>query len=299
MSPSVAPRIAVVGIPGKWSTETLADALEQKTGFRLVVDMQHVSADLSTGAVWANQINLCDLDGLAVKKITQDYSYNTLDRLELLRLAEAAGVRVFSKPQTMIRMIDRLACTLTLQSGDIPMPRTVVTEDIPAAVQAVQDFGTAIFKPLYSTKARGMCLIESTQPAAIIREKIEDFKAQNPMMYIQQKLDLAGQDYGMIFLGGTYIGTYARVAQSDTWNTTIHSGGKYVRHTPPQSTIDLASKAERLFGMDFTTVDVAETPDGPVVFEVSAFGGFKGALDGLGVDAADLYADYIIAQLRP
>ena len=49
--------------------------------------------------------------------------------------------------------------------------------------------------------------------------------------------------------------------------------------------------------MDFTTVDVAETTDGPIVFEVSAFGGFRGALEGAGIDAAASYADYAIARV--
>ena len=49
--------------------------------------------------------------------------------------------------------------------------------------------------------------------------------------------------------------------------------------------------------MDFTTVDIAETDCGPIVFEVSAFGGFRGALEGAGVDAAAHYADYALEQL--
>ena len=49
--------------------------------------------------------------------------------------------------------------------------------------------------------------------------------------------------------------------------------------------------------MDFTTVDVAETGTGPIVFEVSAFGGFRGAKEGIGIDAAALYCDYVIESL--
>jgi tetrahydromethanopterin:alpha-L-glutamate ligase len=59
----------------------------------------------------------------------------------------------------------------------------------------------------------------------------------------------------------------------------------------------MATRAQALFGMDFTTVDVAETSDGPVVFEVSAFGGFRGAKEGIGLDAAARYADYVLEQL--
>ncbi|MDV7338231.1 GAK system ATP-grasp enzyme [Terasakiella sp. A23] len=291
-------KIAVIGIPGKWSTEVLADALEERTGFRLVLDMGDVRADLETNTIWAGDINLCELDGLAVKKISQVYSPSTLDRIELLRIAEHHGVRVFSKAETIIRMIDRLSCTVTLRNGDIPMPKTRVCEDVNTAFDIVKEYGAAVFKPLYSTKARGMCIISADSDDATIRHEIEAFKEENPVMYIQQKLDLPGRDYGMVFLGGKYYGTYARVSKDGSWNTTIHSGGKYALHEPPQSTIDLASKAERLFGMDFTTVDVADTDDGPIVFEVSAFGGFKGAKEGIGIDAASLYADYILGELE-
>lgn len=289
------PRIAVIGIPGKWSTEVLADRLEAKTGFRLVLDMGEISADLSTNTLWAGDVNLCELDGIAVKKISQVYSPNTLDRIEILRIAEGRGVKVFSPAETIVRMIDRLACTVTLRNGDIPMPGTVATESVDAAIKAVQDFGAAVFKPLYSTKARGMCVIEADDDN--IREAIEAYRADNPMMYIQKKLDLPGRDYGMVFCGGKYLGTYARVAQNDAWNTTINSGGKYALHEPPESTVALATKAQALFGMSFTTVDVADTPDGPIVFEVSAFGGFKGAKEGIGIDAANIYADYMIEQV--
>ena len=50
--------------------------------------------------------------------------------------------------------------------------------------------------------------------------------------------------------------------------------------------------------MDFTTVDVADTDDGPIIFEVSAFGGFRGAKEGIGIDAAKLYVDYVLTELN-
>ncbi|MBF0257085.1 MAG: ATP-grasp family protein, partial [Gammaproteobacteria bacterium] len=49
---------------------------------------------------------------------------------------------------------------------------------------------------------------------------------------------------------------------------------------------------------DFTTVDVAETAAGLVVFEVSAFGGFRGAKEGLGINAAAAYAEYALRKLE-
>ena len=290
-------KIGVVGIPGKWSTEALADAVATRTGFRMVIEMSEVELDLAGGRLLFQGHDLCTLDGLIVKKISAIYSPSTLDRLELLRVAEAAGVRVFSRVENMLRLIDRLACTVTLRNGGIPMPETRVTESIDAARRAVDEFGSAVFKPLYSTKARGMCVIDAGQPADEIELAIRRFQADNPMMYIQRRISLPGRDLGMVFLAGNYLGSYARVSGNGAWNTTINSGGRYAGYTPPDETVALAQRAQALFGMDFTTVDVAETEAGPVVFEVSAFGGFRGALEGMGVNAAERYADYALSRL--
>jgi ribosomal protein S6--L-glutamate ligase len=290
-------KIGVVGIPGKWSTETLADAVERRTGFRLVVDMGKVELDLQENRLLFQGQDLCRLDALIVKKISAEYSPNTLDRLELLRVAERNGVRVFSAAENMLRLIDRLSCTITLRNAGIPMPDTRVTEDNDAAMRAVKTFGSAVFKPLFSTKARGMCIIHADQSDETMRTAIEDFRHDNTMMYIQRKIDLPGRDLGMVFLGGEYLGTYARVPHGDAWNTTIHSGGRYEAYSPPDEIIDLAYRAQLPFGMDFTTVDVAETLHGPIVFEVSAFGGFRGASEGAGIDAAALYTDYVLKKL--
>lgn len=290
-------KIGVIGIPGKWSTEVLADAVENKTGFRLVIDMADVSLDLENNTLLAGDKNLCELDGLIVKKISAVYSPTTLDRLELLRVAEQAGVRVFSPALSMLRLIDRLSCTVTLRNTGIPMPDTRVTEDIAVAMQTVRDFGSAVFKPLYSTKARGMTIIDADQPPEEMERAIRDFKADNQMMYIQRKINLPGRDLGMVFLAGNYLGTYARVPQGEAWNTTIHSGGRYAAHTPPDDVIELAHRAQAPFNMDFTTVDVAEIDTGPIVFEVSAFGGFQGAKEGIGIDAAALYVQHAMKEL--
>lgn len=286
-------RIGVVGIPGKWSTEALAEAVEARTGFRLVVDMGRVALDLTNGDLTYGAVNLSQLDGLVVKKISEVYSPHVMDRLELLRMTEARGVRIFSKPRAIMGLIDRLSCTVSLRMADVPMPRTLVTEDFSAAVQAVERFGSAVFKPLFSTKARGMCVIHGGPGAA---EQIAAFALENPVMYIQEKLDLSGRDLGLVFLGGEYMCTYARISTGDTWNTTIHSGGKYAPEEPSADLIELARRAQAPFGLDFTTVDVALTKSGPIVFEVSAFGGFRGAKEGCGVDAAALLSDYVIAQ---
>lgn len=288
------PKIGVVGTIGGWSSEKLADMLEKRTGFRLLIDMEKVRLDLASGKAWYGDTDLTALDALMIKKVGSRYSPWLLDRLEVLRFLNERGLKMYSNPYHIMRVLDRLSCTVTLQAGGIPMPETTVTEDVDEALNAVREYGEAVFKPLYSSKARGMIVIRDNDEA---REQIEEYKHENTIMYIQKKKELGGQDLGLAFLGGEYLTTYARCGDGSSWNTTTHSGGKYQPYTPTEDTIELARKAQSLFGLDFTCVDVAETPEGPVIFEVSAFGGFRGIEVASGMDAAELFVDYVMKKV--
>jgi len=202
---------------------------------------------------------------------------------------------LFSKPDVIIGLINRLSCTVTLRASGIPIPETVVTEKLEAVYHAVEKFGRAVLKPLYSTKAKGMTVVDFGAPDW--QETVQAFAQAHPMIYIQKFLDIPGQDLGVVFLGGKYLATYARVGNSKSWNTTIQSGGHYEPYEPTPEIIDLATQAQAVFGLDFTCVDVVETQKGPMVFEVSAFGGYRGLLDAHGMDAAELYATYVMDTL--
>ena len=287
-------KIGVVGTRGGWSSELLADTVAARTGYRLLVDMEQVCLDLDAGAARFQGVDLAGLDGLIVKKIGARYSPDLLDRLELLRFLSERGLPIFSSPLSIMRVLDRLSCTVTLRLGNIPMPPTTITESVDEALAAVGRYGEAVFKPLFTSKARGMTVIADGPEA---RAAVEAFHAENPIMYLQQKIELPGQDLGIVFLGGEYMTTYARCG-TGAWNTTTESGGKYAPATPAPESIRVAEAAQALFNLDFTCVDVVETESGPVVFEVSAFGGFRGILDACNLDAAALYADYVMEKIH-
>lgn len=294
-------RIAVIGIADGWSTQQLLDAIEARTGYRRLIEMQDVVLDLgdqhSGARLLHDGFDLSELDAVIVKKIAREYKPDVLDRIEMLRMLEGVGVRVFSRPEVMFSLIDRLSGTVKLRLGGIPMPPTVVTESVEQALLAVRRFGAVVAKPLYTSKARGMLVIDArTLSEAELRERLQQFAQQNPVMYLQQLIEHPGRDLGVAFLGGEYLATYARVS-GGSWTTSTSSGGKYQAYQPSIEIIELARRAQALFNLDFTTVDVVETPDGPMVFEVSAFGGFRGLLEACNLDAAGAYVDHVLARL--
>ena len=287
-------RIAVVGTKGGWSSEYLADAVADVTDERVIVEMDRVRLDLPSGAATFEGRNLAEFDALIVKKIGSRYSPDLLDRLEILRFLESRGLPVFSSAEKILRVLDRLSCTVTLQLASIPMPPTTITEDVDHAVAALAEYGEAVFKPLYTSKGRGMFVLRN-EPEA--RRIIEDYHREYTILYIQKTIDLKDKDLGVVFLGGEYLTTYARRKEGGAWNTSTALGGKYVPFDPPKEIIDLAHRAQEPFGLDFTCVDVALTDEGPFVFEVSAFGGFRGILQARNIDAAAALRDYVIGRL--
>lgn len=291
-------RVAVIGTPGKWSTEVLADHLERMTGYRCVVDMHDVVLELETGRLlYRNQL-LNELDAVVIKKISEVYSPAADDRMRMLACLQADGVRCFSAPDQVGRLINRLEGTSALARAGIPLPLTRVTENTEAAIAIVEAFGKAILKPLYSTKARGMEVLNGADEPSLNRQKLNRFAEAHGLFYLQKFVNLGGQDLGMVFLGGDYLCTYARVGDEGAWNTTIHSGGKYQACDASPELIDLGRRAQSCFSLSFTTVDIALTDEGPVVFEVSAFGGFSGALKGCGIDAAEKLCAYVLQELK-
>lgn len=289
-------KIGVIGIEGGWSSEKLADAVAERTGGeRVLIDMEDVRLDLPSGRAFYNGHTLNDFDALIIKKIGARYSPDLLDRLEVLRYLHERGLRIFSSPYSILRALDRLSCTISLQLKDIPMPPTTVTESVDQAMVALENYGEAVFKPLYTSKARGMFVLKNGPDA---RTAIEEYKAEHPILYIQKTIELGDLDLGIAFLGGEYLTTYARCKTNGAWNTTTASGGKYRPYEPAPEIVELARRAQADFNLDFTCVDVAITDDGPYVFEVSVFGGFRGIQETSGIDAAARYADYVMEKLK-
>lgn len=288
-------RVGVVGIKGGWSSERLIAAFERRGCRAMLVEMKHVAVDLVGGTLRHRDEDLARLSAIVVKKIGRNYNPAFLDRLASLGLLAGRGVPVFSDPLRIRAVVDRHSCTIALRVASIPMPPTLVTEDIDLATEAVCRFERAVLKPLYTSKARGMVLVDGGPTA---RQVVEQFKAEgHRTIYVQKLLDLPGKDLGLVFLGGEYVGCYARVAREKSWSTSTSLGGKYEPHDPEPHLIELARRAQAPFGLAFTSVDVAVTDDGPVVFEVSAFGGFRGLWETRKIDAAQLYADHVLKQI--
>lgn len=288
--------IGVVGLPGGWSTELLLQAVRDKGARGEIIAPDQIAWRLDQGRVSHQGGDLGRFDALMVKKLGQAYGPDMHDRLALLDLLAAGGTPVFSRPDRMDRLLNRLRCTLALATAGIPMPPTVVCQNPAQAEAALESLGDCLLKPLYTSKAKGMRLL---QPGPAAHEQLLGYQAQgHGVIYLQKLLKLPGHDLGLVFLGGSYLCTYARGARDFQrlvgGNPT---GGRYFAYQPSTEVIELARRAQAVFGLDFTCVDIVESDDGPLVLEVSAFGGFRGIWEAHGLNAGELYVDHVWREL--
>ena len=255
---------------------------------------ESLTCDLATGHIRSGDIDLRKLDLVLVKKIGAVRDVEAKARIGILTQLADAGVTIASDPRAIGQVLNRIDCTLRLQQNGIPMPPTLLTECIDDTLDAVETWRSVVIKPPYSTKARGMLILN--RQGTNQRAKLRTFQEKHQVFYVQKILDIGPMDYGLAFLGGLYIGAYARVRGHGGWSTTTAEGGRYAPFQASAEHIELAHRAQAPFSLDFTCVDLALTADGPVIFEVSAFGGFRGLREAQGIDAADLFVEYAMAR---
>lgn len=288
-------RVAVAGVPGAWSTERLRDALAACGADAITVDPSACAVDLGDGAVWCEGVDLGTLDGVVVKKLGATTDPLAPSRVQLLYQLEHRGVRVFSRARAIGEVNDRYRMTQRLGQNGLPIPRTVVTESVWAADQVIRDWGRVVVKPLFTSKGRGMLLLDREHPRRLALRRWR--RSWRMPYYLQEFVPGAGRDIGVVVLDGRVLGAYYRVAEGGKWLTTTAAGGRYAPCPVTPEMGQVAVRAAGVFGLEFTGVDLVEAPGGYLVYEVSAFGGFAGLWRSQGIDAAKAYAEYVVHAL--
>lgn len=285
------PLIPVAGVPGAWSSESLAQELRETGADSFVFPVEECVHNLRRSRVVWNGVDLTSADGVAVKKLGDASSVYARQRVEMLYALEAGGAVVVSSARAIDDSVDRYRMTAILARAGVPVPRTVVTESMDEGLFHLEQWGAAVAKPLFTSKGRGMLLL--TEHSASRLAFKEWMREERGPFYLQEFVEGKGVDVAVPVLGGAVLGSYSRVAAPGQWQTTTRTGGRYAAAPLTDGMREIALTAAGAFGLDYTTVDMVETRRGWLVYEVSAFGGFSGMHAAHGTNTAQLYAEHI------
>lgn len=286
-------RVGVAGVPGAWSTERMAEALRGQGMEAVVFSLRDCLHRLDTGRITVQGFDLAQLDGVVVKKLTDQLDAGARLRLHLLRQLESQGVRIYSRPAVIEQVMDRYRMSMRLSEAGLPVPPTYSYETSADLQEAVHQLGSAVVKPIYTSKGRGMERIDEE-----VLHRRSPNSDGNGRALVQQFIEAPGRDIGACVLGGEFVKAFYRVARDGEWMTTTAAGGSYRPCTVSKDGIFFAQHAAQVFKLDYTVVDLVETPNGYHIYEVSAFGGFRGLWEAYGYDVAKDYARFVKWDLR-
>ena len=205
-----------------------------------------------------------------------DYQY------EIFELLEQQGLLVINSPAAISLAESKAQTTFLLRQAGLPVPRTLVTQNLDRALAAVDHFGMAVVKPLYGSYGIGIERLTTE----ISDEILPDFMERHRVVYIQEYVPNEGRDIRAFVVGDEIPAAMYRIAHEGEWRTNVHQGSTCEACELTPEIREMCLMAASLGGLDYTGVDVMEGPDGPVILELNGTPTWHGLLEATGRNIA-------------
>ena len=215
-------------------------------------------------------------------------------QMDMLHKLYRMGLPVINHPSAIEKAVDKYyALTLLCEKG-IPVPRTVITEDVSEAVRAFKDFGgEAIVKPVFGSRGIGVARISD---ADVAERVFRTLRFHHHVVYVQEFVPHGKRDLRVFVIGGKVVASMHR--SSDSWKTNVSQGALPVKTEIPQETERLAVEAAATLGCEIAGVDMMESERGLLVNEVNSQPGWRGLQSTTRVTIADQMVEYVLARGR-
>jgi ribosomal protein S6--L-glutamate ligase len=239
--------------------------------------------------------SLDDLSAALVRTL----SYGTLDqityRISLLEHMEKSGIFVVNSAYAFRRARDKYASLFYLEKNAIPVPKTVVTESFRQALKAVRTIGDVVIKPLVGARGEGSI---RTSDFDVAYRALKAAYSVGQVLYIQQYIPKPDRDIRAFIVGDEVISAMYRIASPGAWKTNVAQQGKPVKCELTSELEDLAVRASRSLGLEYSGVDIIEGESGPRITEVNAAPTWHGLQKVTPFDIADRIMEHVIKTVK-
>ena len=235
-----------------------------------------------------------ELAALIIRPIGRGSLEELVFRMDILHKLERQGFPVINPAKAIEHCVDKYDILGILEDNDIPVPRTVATEDVNEALRAFSDLGEdVIVKPLFGSRGIGATRVVDSEIASTV------FKAitfNHGVVYIQEFVSHGYSDIRAFVIKDHVIAAMRRVSES--WKTNFSQGARPTPVELNKELEELAVKSARVVGCKISGVDILEGPKGPVVVDVNSQPGWKGLQTVTNVNVAEEIVTFVLSQLR-
>jgi RimK family alpha-L-glutamate ligase len=218
-------------------------------------------------------------------------------RLTLLHGLRAQGTVVCNDARAIERTVDKAMTSVVLAQARVPTPDTWVVESATAAravVEAIAATGQAlVLKPLFGSQGEGLRLLRSVAD-------LEAAPVAGGVYYLQRFVERGSGDwcdYRVFVIAGCAVAAMRR--RSRHWVTNRAQGAVCEPVALDARLRGLAERAAAAIDIDYTGVDLLETPDGELtVIEVNGVPAWMGLQGVTRVDIAAALAAQVVARIE-
>uniref|UniRef100_A0A7J3QE42 RimK family alpha-L-glutamate ligase n=1 Tax=Ignisphaera aggregans TaxID=334771 RepID=A0A7J3QE42_9CREN len=220
-----------------------------------------------------------------------------LRRVDIFRHIEETGIPVINPINSYIVARDKYLSLLLLSKAGIPTPKTAIVEDFYSATKLAEIWGKVVVKPLIGSMGFG--IIKAEDPD-IVYNIARTLSQLHQPIYIQEYIEKPGRDIRVLIIGDEIVAAYYRIQQNiENWKTNIAQGA----HADIIEKIDkeletLSFKILKILNLHYAGIDIAETKNGYVVFEVNASPQWRGIQRASGINPAKKLARYVISLVK-
>ncbi|MCW4045164.1 MAG: RimK family alpha-L-glutamate ligase [Candidatus Bathyarchaeota archaeon] len=284
-----------------WSSTQLREALTKRGIAYACFTFPKLVAQLASKPYFKTKdtnlqdINITeDLNALIIRPIGRGSLEELVFRMDMLYKLERLGFYVVNPPEAIEHCVDKYDILAILEDNNIPIPKTVATENANEALKAFAELGSdVVVKPVFGSRGMGATRIVDPEIALTV------FKAitfQHGVIYLQEFVPHGHSDIRAFVINGNVIAAMRREAQS--WKTNYSQGARPAPTTLSKEFEALAIKAAKAVGCKIAGVDILEGPDGPKICDVNSQPGWKGLQMVTKVNIAEQIVDFVLSELK-
>jgi RimK family alpha-L-glutamate ligase len=235
-----------------------------------------------------------ELDALLVRPVGRGSIEELVFRMDALYRLQRLGMYIINPPVAIEHCVDKYDVLTILEENGLPVPRTVITENVNEALNAFGELGgDVVVKPLFGSRGVGATRIRD-QEVAITAFKAITF--YHGVIYLQEFVQHGFSDIRAFVIGNHVVAAMKRVAND--WKTNYSQGARPEPTKLSKTLEDMAIRSARLVECKIAGVDILEGSMGPVVVEVNSQPGWKGLQSVTSTNIADEMVGFVLSELK-
>ncbi|MBU7013604.1 MAG: RimK family alpha-L-glutamate ligase [Theionarchaea archaeon] len=264
--------IGIIANELDWNVRELMREIVSKGREYTVFPITEVLAQVSAShrVTWGD-VAVDEMDAIFVRWVPGGSAEQVVFRMDVLHRVENMGITVINSSKSIEQCADKYYTCSLLEDAGIPTPLTVCTEQYQEAMDAFDNLGDVVVKPLFGSQGIGVMRIQDRDLAHRLF-RILDYG--NCVFYIQEFIPHSNEDYRVFVVGDEVISSMRR--RGDTWKTNYARGASVETITLPHDITDVAIAASEVLGCHYAGVDILPGPDQNYVVEVNSIPGWKG-----------------------